>query len=240
MSADVSVIVPVYDGVKFLPLAMRSLARQTLAPREVIVVDDGSRDGSAAAARALGGGLACDLVVVEKCNGGLSSAMNAGLARARGAWILELDADDYLADVAIERFASAARDGIDVVSSHFDYFWFREPAWIRRLLVRRIRWPAPSAPGFFRTNRIITTSLARRSKVEACGGWDERLTAHQDWDLWLRMWTGTNFAQVEESLVRVFRHRGSMSANAERMGRHRVMVVDNWRTRYEGVPRERL
>lgn len=240
MSAAISVIVPVYDGARFLPLAFRSLRRQTLAPLEVVVVDDGSRDGSGDVAASLATGCPFPVEVVRKPNGGLSSAMNAGLRRSRGDWVLELDADDFLAPRALERFAAHVRDGVDVVASEFFHFSWRGPAPMRRLSARRIRWPLPPTEEFLRQNTVICTSLARRSRVEACGGWEERLTAHQDWDLWLRLWTGTNFVRVPEPLVWVYRHPGSMSADPGRMTRHREMVRDHWRTRYAGVAPERL
>lgn len=236
---DVSVIVPVYQGARFLPLALRSIARQTRPPREVIVVDDGSTDGSGDVAESFRSRLPCELVVLRQANGGLSAAMNAGLARARAAWILELDADDYLAPDALESFCGAARDGVDVVASHFRYFRFR-PAWLRWLRAKEIRWPLPSTDEFRRTNSIVTTSLARRSKVVACGGWDVRLRRHQDWDLWLRMWDGSNFVRVDRQLVHVHLHRRSMSADVARMTRHREIVRAHWRTRYEGVAPEEL
>jgi glycosyltransferase involved in cell wall biosynthesis len=234
----ISVIVPVYRGARFLPLALGSLRRQKLAPADVVVVNDGSPDDTSAVARRLGEGLP-GFTLVEQENRGLSGAMNAGLARCRGDWVLELDADDYLADDALAGFGSGARDGIDVVSSHFDTFRFRN-ALLRPLWTKRIRWPLPDEATQRSRNTVIATSLARRARVEALGGWDERLTAHQDWDLWLRLWTGTNFAKVDRSLVRVWKSRGSMSGDNARMERHRAMVAAHWRDRYAGVPEDQL
>lgn len=92
----ISVIVPVYNvPVKLLKRCIDSLKRQTLHEMEIILVNDGSTDSS---------GKICDeyakkdekICVVHKANGGLSSARNAGVARAKGKWITFVDGDDWI------------------------------------------------------------------------------------------------------------------------------------------------
>jgi glycosyltransferase involved in cell wall biosynthesis len=84
----VSVIIPVYNAARYLPAALASVAAQTHAPVEVIVVDDGSTDDSAAVAAQPG------VQVLRQANAGPAQARNAGLAVARGELIAFLDADD--------------------------------------------------------------------------------------------------------------------------------------------------
>ena len=89
-----SVIVPVYNVEPYLAQCVASLRGQTCPDLEIILVDDGSTDGS---------GLLCDgfareeprIRVIHKANGGLSSARNAGLDRARGTYIYFVDSDDW-------------------------------------------------------------------------------------------------------------------------------------------------
>jgi glycosyltransferase involved in cell wall biosynthesis len=85
----ISVIIPVYNGAAYLANATESALRQTLAPAEVIVVDDGSTDESAAVAAAFPG-----VHVLRQANAGPAAARNAGLAIARGSLLAFLDADD--------------------------------------------------------------------------------------------------------------------------------------------------
>jgi len=86
----VSVIIPVYNGEKYLAEAIESVLAQTLPPLEIIVVDDGSTDASADIARGFG-----DPVRVEsQPHGGIAPARNRGVALARGELIAFLDADD--------------------------------------------------------------------------------------------------------------------------------------------------
>ncbi|MBQ7170771.1 MAG: glycosyltransferase family 2 protein [Clostridia bacterium] len=105
--AKVSVIVPVYNVRDYLSGAVESLLRQTERDIEIILVDDGSTDGS---------GALCDrfaerdkrIKVLHKENGGLSSARNAGAKEASAAYVLFLDGDDYLCDDAVETLALAS------------------------------------------------------------------------------------------------------------------------------------
>ena len=94
----VSVIVPVYNVKSYLQECFDSICRQSYQNIEIILVDDGSTDGS---------GELCDVLatkddrttVLHKENGGLSDARNAGLRIARGDWISFVDSDDYISPV---------------------------------------------------------------------------------------------------------------------------------------------
>lgn len=104
----VSIIVPVYNVERYLPHCANSLLGQTHRELEILLVDDGSTDGS---------GALCDSIaasdrrvrVIHKKNGGLSSARNAGLENASGRWILFVDGDDYLAPHAVEKLVAVAQ-----------------------------------------------------------------------------------------------------------------------------------
>ena len=95
MDELISVIVPVYNGEAYLPTCMKSLLEQTYRALEVILVDDGSKDGS---------GRMCDAYAAQDSrvrvrhqeNGGVSSARNAGLDLATGKYVVFVDADDYV------------------------------------------------------------------------------------------------------------------------------------------------
>lgn len=110
----VSVIVPVYNVLPYLDKCIESCVNQTYKELQIILVDDGSTDGC---------GKRCDewverdsrIQVVHKENGGLSSARNAGLEVAVGAYIYFLDSDDYIHQFLIEDAVDAMTDDIDLV-----------------------------------------------------------------------------------------------------------------------------
>ena len=92
----VSIIIPVYNHAQWLPDAISSALNQTV-PCEVIVVNDGSPDNTSEVAKMF------DVKLIEKENGGLTSARNAGIKEATGEWILTLDADDKIAPDFVEK-----------------------------------------------------------------------------------------------------------------------------------------
>lgn len=103
----ISVIVPVYNVVAYLPLLLDGLARQTFTDFEVIFVNDGSTDDSATL---LASAVANEsrYRLVHKRNGGLSDARNHGLGHAQGEWIVFLDSDDCLLPDALSRWLENA------------------------------------------------------------------------------------------------------------------------------------
>lgn len=114
----VSIIVPVYNVEQQLDRCVASLDGQSYADIEIILVDDGSTDGSPAI---------CDawkkkeprVKVVHQRNGGLSAARNTGVAQARGAWICFVDSDDYVDREYVLRMVDAQRrSGADLVISN--------------------------------------------------------------------------------------------------------------------------
>lgn len=115
----ISVIVPIYNIAPYLPQCLSSLLAQTYRDFELLLIDDGSTDGS---------GKLCDTYssdshvrVIHKPNGGLSSARNAGLDAALGEYILFVDGDDYLAPDALQSLMSVAEkyDGFDFIQFHY-------------------------------------------------------------------------------------------------------------------------
>lgn len=100
--AKVSIIVPVYNVERYLRECLDSLQRQTLKDIEVILVNDGSTDGSCEIAREYVANNR-NFTLINRENGGLSAARNTGLDLAQGEYVYFLDSDDYLADDAIEK-----------------------------------------------------------------------------------------------------------------------------------------
>ena len=115
-----SVIVPVYNVAEYLPRCINSLTNQTERNIEIILVNDGSTDESTAICREAASSDS-RIGLIEKSNGGLSSAGNAGLEIARGEFILFVDSDDYVAyDFCEEALSCFEKSGSDMIIFGFD------------------------------------------------------------------------------------------------------------------------
>lgn len=117
---SLSVILPVYNAAKYLTGMLDSLAMQTAKPEiQIILVDDGSTDGSAEICDEFASSHT-DTVVIHRKNGGVSAARNAGIKEASGEYIGFVDADDTLAPDYFEKLLSAAKtNGCDMAMSGF-------------------------------------------------------------------------------------------------------------------------
>lgn len=105
--ALISVIVPVYNVIEWLPRCVESIRRQTYPNLEIILVDDGSTDNSGALAEKMA--LEDKRVrVFHKENGGTSSARNLGISKARGDYIGFVDSDDYIEPQMYEKLLGVA------------------------------------------------------------------------------------------------------------------------------------
>jgi glycosyltransferase involved in cell wall biosynthesis len=202
VSHRISIVVPVRDGARYLPAALASLFQQTLPPDEVIVVDDGSTDGSAAIAEAIGG-----VRVIRSSARGPAAARNVGVLAASGDLIGFLDADDAatvdrldLQVGALRRTASSdGAVGLAVnVPDRSEDIPDRSRA---RLPVRSF---------------ALGSLLLRRAAFDAVGLFDEQLVAAEgvDWVARARR-AGFRWATLDE-IVLLRRDHGANFSGSER------------------------
>ena len=116
--ATVSVVTPCYNGAALLPQTLESAVAQTKPPLEILVIDDGSTDDSAAIAESFGP----PVRVMRQENRGESVARNRGIDEARGDWIAFLDADDLWKPTKLQRQLEVAGPGVTCVHTNFFYF----------------------------------------------------------------------------------------------------------------------
>jgi glycosyltransferase involved in cell wall biosynthesis len=218
-----SVVIPAFDAARYLGEAIRSALAQTLPPLEVIVVDDGSTDGTRALAEGFGGSVR----VLSGARGGPSAARNRGVREARGTWIAFLDADDRW-----EPGYLAAADAH--LASHPD-------VGLLCLGVRVLDGETPTAhvilkktPGARYTTEgmldgdvgTICTPLVARELFVAEGGFDETLRANEDVHLWLRLSRRAAVHQTPEPYLLYRRHAGNASGDVLANARESVRSLE--------------
>lgn len=184
-----SILIPTYNHERYIAAALDSVLAQTDQSWEAIVVDDGSTDGSGAiidryAARDP------RIKAVHKPNGGVASALNAGLSQARGQWVHWLSSDDLFepTKLAINRRWIEHNPGVNFF---YSYFWLLHETTGRR--EKHNLWgPEPQKgleiPTLFYRNYIsgITVCINRKA-WERAGIFDERYHYAQDYAMWLRL-----------------------------------------------------
>lgn len=233
---SVSVIMPVYNGEKFIAETLDSILGQTVPPAEVIVVDDASTDQSARIVREYG-----DPVVLmsAQCHDA-RAARNIGASKAQGNWLAFCDADDLWLPTKLEKQLHLAgeapdvhcvltdyaelTDGVVGERSHFSYaphdFWTQEP----RQAGFVVRTPITGKLTTFQPG-ITSTPIVKRSFYEREGGFDERSIkkAHDTCYLFhcLRV---VPFGVVPEVLMHYRRHPDSMSADSLQQMRSTVEI----------------
>ena len=160
MAETVSVIITVYNGERYLRECIESVVGQTVPPDEVIVVDDGSTDRSAAIAQSFGAVVS----VLRQENGGQAAAVAAGLAQARGTWLAFNDADDLWTPQKQEwQLAALANDpDLDMVFGFSEQFVSPELGPEER---RRFAPFVQTMPG-----RVLPAATVRRRAFDRVGG----------------------------------------------------------------------
>ncbi|MGA3199223.1 MAG: glycosyltransferase [Halobacteriota archaeon] len=190
MKPLVSILIPAYNAEEWIADTIRSAIAQTWQRKEIIVVDDGSRDRTAEVARRFA---SKEVAVVSSENQGAAAARNHALQLSQGDYIQWLDADDLLAPDKIERQLAALRDFDSrriLLSSSWAYFNYRPN---RARFVATSLWQDLSPVEWLlrkmRENLHMQTAtwLTSRELGQAAGSWDTRLSFDDDGEYFCRV-----------------------------------------------------
>ncbi|NJX15037.1 glycosyltransferase [Tamlana crocina] len=198
MNKLVSIIVPCYNQAHFLDEALQSVLNQTYTNWECIIVNDGSPDDTKNVAEKW-----CEkdnrFKYLEKENGGLSSARNAGIKISEGEYILPLDADDIIDKSYLEKLVPELnRDTSLAIVSCYSKFFIKNT----ENIVKELKPKGSTYHFLLYVNQLVATSLFRKSCWEEVGGYDENMkTGFEDWEFWLAITKkGWTYKIIEEFL----------------------------------------
>ena len=237
---NISVVIPVHNGEKYLAQAVESVLGQTHRDLELLIVDDGSTDATAAIIRRYAAG-DCRVRCISQENRGVAAAGNRGLEEARFDWAARLDADDVFLPGKLERqiaflarypdarivgtlacFINHAGKPLGLVGTEGPF----TPVEYDRLV-------RGSRPVYF----VNSSTLMHRETVLAAGGYREAFAPAEDVDLWIRMAEqGHLMLKVPEPLLLYRLHGASltMTQNARQRLLHRWAIACG-AARTEGV-----
>ena len=203
----VSAVIPVHNGERYLRETLESVFAQTYSPLEVIVVDDGSTDGSAGIIDSYGD----RLVAVRQENLGVGGARNAGMTRAGGRFVAFCDHDDRWRPKKIEKQVAAllADDGLGLVHTDVLHYDHERAVFVGPLDTEAEphRLAGNCYERLLLDNQIYNSSvMVRASILQQVGLCDPEIRGNtvQDYDLWLRIAKHSRFAFLDEPLT-VFR-----------------------------------
>jgi hypothetical protein len=217
-----TVVIPAYDAAAWISDAIRSTIDQEPAPAEIIVVDDGSHDETAAIAASFAG-----VHVVRRPNGGEAAARNTGLRAASTRWVSFLDADDtylpYRQQRVVAHLAAHPEDAVVATDALIEedgaFLYTNNSRPGTEFAHTDQRW------NILDRNFIMSHVMCDRERLLALGGFDEALVHACDWDMWIRyVLDGGRIGFVDAPLSRYRRHPGSMTGSVVRVVRGDIAV----------------
>lgn len=221
---DFSVVIAAYQAEETIAEAVESALAQTHGPREVIVCDDGSTDGTPGELARFGD----RIVVIRQANAGEAAARNAAIRAAGSEWIAVLDADDVFLPRRLEALAQLAHEqpDLDILTTDavlevdgravrrcYDETWTFETTDQRSAILER--------------NFVFGLVAVRRQVILEAGGYDESIRYATDWDCWIRLvLAGARIGLVPEPLARYRLRSTSLSAQRSRLLAGKALVLE--------------
>jgi glycosyltransferase involved in cell wall biosynthesis len=220
---DISVIIPVFNRVNLAGRALASVYTQSRPACEVIVVDDGSSDGTGEYV----GKRFPQARYIRQSNQGVSAARNRGIAAARGDWLAFLDSDDEWLPQKLAAQCQMLQANPRYRMCHSNEIWVR-----RGRRANPMRKHAKSGGNIFQRclpRCVISPSsvIVHRSVMETVGGFDEALPVCEDYDLWLRLCAVYAVLYIEQPLIIKYGgHPDQLSRRYPAMDQFRIEALE--------------
>jgi glycosyltransferase involved in cell wall biosynthesis len=236
---EVSILVPIYNGSAFLSETLESLLSQTFRDFELLAIDDGSTDNSSEIVRSFRDER---IRLIEKKNGGLCDALNAGIAEAKAPWVARCDQDDISFPQRLERQMQVMKDrpqaiGLFAYTTKFGskHRWSNADKVV--MAPGEVKRFEPMKDGCL----LGSTMFMQTAAIRSIGGFRQAYYPADDWDLELRLAQAGTVLVLREPVVA---YRFHSSANTYRlfaeMQEKRRWAEDSYMRRLESVPERTL
>lgn len=218
---NISVIIPTYNRAHILPRALDSVLAQTQLPIEIIVVNDGSTDGTKSVLSNYPG-----LKIIDQQHSGVSAARNIGLEHTNGEWIAFLDSDDeWLPEKLEQQWAAICND--DKLICHTEEIWIRNGKRVNPMKKHQ-------KYGEYIYEKCLplcvispSSVMIHQSVFNDIGVFDESLEVCEDYDLWLRICSKYSTLFISEPLiVKYGGHEDQLSRKYWGMDRFRIQAME--------------
>ena len=229
MSIKVTVIIPTYNALAFLPETLQSVYAQTFTDYEIVVVDDGSVDETLVWLEAH----ANDKVrVIAQENQGVSVARNRGVAEAKGEFIAFLDADDLWEPDKLAKQLAVFEQNPQVGLVHTGTRILEADGEFGGVFGVSV---GEGLADVIRYNpiRCGSTPMVRRACFDEVGVFDSEIVRSEDWDMWVRIAVSYAFGVVDEPLVIYRQHASNKSKDYTKLLSNMERIVEKI---YKNVP----
>lgn len=230
----ISFIIPCYNAAPWLDETLASIVAQTRPDWEVVIVDDGSTDDSAAVARRWTEREPRIRLLLQP-NSGVSAARNLALREAKGEFLTFLDADDTLGPHFIEVMLGALERAPELLGAACEHIVMQTDG-------SRPVQPLPGSGERLVIDDILPhngwaphAAVVRRELIDRIGGFDPEMVGAEDWDVWLRATAVSDFVAVRRPLAFYRRHEKQASNNFMTMAAHAGHVLDSFERKHPEI-----
>ena len=220
----ISVVIPTFNRISLVARAIDSVLKQSLNPYEIIVVDDGSDDGTSEMIQ----NKYKSIKLIQQQNNGVSAARNNGIKHAKGDWIALLDSDDEWTEKKLENQVDRL-----IKTPEYDFCHTNE-IWIRNGVRVNQRKKHEKYGGYIFDKcldicRISPSSvLFRKNILDHVGWFDDQLPVCEDYDLWLRITAEYRILFIDEPLIIKYGgHDDQLSHGVEGIEFFRIKSLEN-------------
>ncbi len=222
MSSEVkiTVVIPTYNRADFLSKTIESVLNQTTKPDEVIVVDDGSTDNTKQILKNY------DIKYIYQANQGVSVARNTGIQYATNDWICFLDSDDIWEQSKLTKQIDFHKNNSDILISYTDELWIYN----NKIIKQTSKQQKEANPTFLNSIDLCkigaSTVMVHKTIFDNIGLFDSKLTACEDYDMWLRILRKYKIGYLDEKLVqKIAGHHGQLSFETIGIDYYRIKAL---------------
>ena len=222
-SFSISVVIPTFNRLIYLERAIKSVLNQTISVNEIIIVDDGSDDGTSEIIHSN----YPNLKYIFQSNSGVSAARNTGIKAASSNWIAFLDSDDAWVTNKIQKQITELELNPEMNFCHSNEIWIRNGREIKQKNTHK-------KFGGFIFDKCLdkcrispSTVICRKSLLIKLNGFDEDLAICEDYDLWLRITSDNPVIYIEKPLIIKYGgHQDQLSRNSEGIESYHIKSLE--------------
>ncbi|NNE99536.1 MAG: glycosyltransferase [Pyrinomonadaceae bacterium] len=221
---QVSVVIPAYNAERYLAASIESVFQQTYDRWELLVIDDGSTDSTGEIAGSYGNAA---VKYFFTPNGGVSRARNIGIENASGKYVAFLDADDVWEPEKLEIQMDVLDRETNVKACYSAFFLVDEN--LNEVGVRRSKRKSNALNDLMLSGNVVATPstvIAEKDLFSQVGGFDTDLSLCADWEMWIRLATKTEFAYIDEPLLKYRVHESNMSNNPRVLESDTILLLE--------------